>query len=276
MKKKLLLLLTAAALALTACGSKEADKKAPAEEAGGAENQTIVIGVSPAPHEGIVEQVKEDLAAEGITLEIKTFDDYVIPNKALDAGEIDANFFQHEPYLIDFMEKNNLDLKVVGKVHVEPIALYSAKYESLEEIPEGASIMLPNDVTNGARGLLLLEKQGLIKLDDPTNINVTEVNVTENPKNFQFIPMEAAAIARTYQDADAAFINSNFAIEAGLNPVNDGLLIEDQDSPYANIVVVRAGEEGEAKFQKLMEALNSDKIKQYIEEEYKGAIVPAF
>lgn len=289
MKKSLLALLFALALIFTACGnsapkkddSKEAQSAAPEssvsqEASSGAEQQTIKIGVSPVPHAEIVEAVKDNLAKRGINLEIVTFDDYVIPNKALASGEIDANFFQHLPYLDAFKKENNLKLVSIGAVHLEPLAAYSTKYKSLEELPEGAKVLIPNDVSNGARALLLLAKHNLIKLDDPTNINVTEANITENPKKLTFVPMEAAALARTYQDADLALINSNFALAENLNPVKDNLVIEDKDSPYANIVAVREGEENEEKFKILMEELQSETVKKFINDKYQGAIVPAF
>lgn len=289
MKKSLLALLFALALIFTACGnsapkkddSKEAQSAAQEssvsqEASSGAEQQTIKIGVSPVPHAEIVEAVKDNLAKRGINLEIVTFDDYVIPNQALASGEIDANFFQHVPYLDAFKKENNLKLVSIGAVHLEPLAAYSVKYKSLEELPEGAKVLIPNDVSNGARALLLLAKHNLIKLDDPTNINVTEANITENPKKLNFVPMEAAAIARTYKDADLALINSNFALAENLNPVKDNLVIEDKDSPYANIVAVREGEENEEKFKILMEELQSETVKKFINDKYQGAIVPAF
>lgn len=287
MKKKSILALILAFVMIfaVACGNsggstattsgKTTEGTASTEEKTG-EAETLIIGVSPAPHAALVELVKEDLAAEGVTLDIKIFDDYVTPNNALADGSIDANFFQHKPYFDNFIEENNLDLTVLGFVHIEPMAVYSTSVKSIEELPEGAQIIIPNDPTNGARALLLLEKNGLIKLDDNTNINATEANITENPKNLTFVAMEAASIPRTYGDAAAAVINSNYAIDAGLDPLTDGILIETGESPYANLVAVRTGEENQDKFQKLIKALNSDKVKEYIEKEFKGSIVPAF
>lgn len=285
--KKIISLLLALCLILSACGNQEKkdDKKAgeskevTASESAKDDNKekvVIKIGVSPTPHKPIVDAAKDLLEKEGITLEIKEFEDYVIPNKALAAKDIDANFFQHKPYLDNFNKENNLNLVSLGAVHLEPIAAYSAKIKSLSELQDGAKVLIPNDVTNGARALLLLEKEGLIKLDDPKNINATEANIVENKKNLTFVPMDAAMIARTYKDSDLAIINSNFALDAGLNPLKDGLAIEDKDSPYANIIAVRSGEENEEKFQKLIKALNSEQVRKFIEEEYKGAIIPAF
>lgn len=299
MKKIILAILLVMALALTACGNQTApateeaakeepttqvetektEEKAETAETEGAETgelETIKIGVTPVPHAEIMEFIKEDMAAKGINLELVEFNDYVVPNIALNDGEIDANFFQHDPYFQANKEQNSLDLVSIGVVHIEPIALYSAKYESIEELPDGANIIIPNDATNGARALLLLEKAGLIKLEDPSNINATEEDITENPKNLTFTPMDAAAIPRAYADADGAVINSNFAISAGLNPITDGLIMEEGDSPYANLVAVRAGEEKEEKFAKLMEALHSEKVREFLLEKYEGAVVPAF
>lgn len=238
--------------------------------------ETIKIGVSPAPHAAIVELIEEDLKADGVGLEIINFDDYVTPNNALADGSIDANFFQHGPYFEEFIAKNNLDLVSLGVVHIEPMAVYSTKVKALEEIPDGGQVIIPNDPTNGGRALLLLEKNGLIKLADLNNVSATEADIVENPKNLKFVAMEAGSIARTYGDADAAVINSNFAIEAGLDPLKDGIVIESGDSPYANLVAVRKGEENEAKFQKLIKALHSEKVKKYLEDEFKGSILPAF
>lgn len=241
-----------------------------------AKEETIILGVSPKPHAEIAEVVAPLLAKEGIKLELKTFDDYVIPNKALAAGDIDANYFQHLPYLEEFAKDNKLSLASIGNVHIEPLAIYSAKYKSLKDLPDGAKIIIPNDVTNGARALLLLEKEGYIKLDDPTNLKATEMNITENPHKFTFIPMEAPSIPRQYKGVDAAAINSNYAIDSGLNPVKDGLVIENKENPYANIIAVRKGEEGQEKFQKLLKAFQSEEVKKFIEERYQGAVIPAF
>lgn len=288
MKKSLLALVFALALIFTACGNKPADNSqagseqakseaSKASEAATAEKPVkLKIGVSPVPHAEIVEAIKDNLAKRGVELEIVNFDDYVQPNHALASGEIDANFFQHEPYLDAFKKENNLKLTNIGAVHLEPMAVYSDKLKSLDEVPEGGKVLIPNDVSNGARALLLLAKNNLIKLDDPSNINVTEKNITENPKKLTFVPMEAAALARAYKDADLAVINSNFALGAGLNPLKDNLAIEDKDSPYVNIVVVREGEENEEKFKILMEELNSETVKKFINDKYQGAVIPAF
>lgn len=236
----------------------------------------LVIGASPDPHAKILELVKDDLKKEGIELEIQEFTDYVIPNKALAQKDLDANFFQHEPYLIDFAKKENLDLVSLGSTHVEPMALYSDDIKNTDDLKDGAEIAIPNDTVNGARALILLEVNGLIKVDKKAGLNATERDVIENPKNLKFTALEAALLPQALKDVDAAVINGNYAIEAGLNPVKDGIIVEGAESPYANIVAVRKGEEGEEKFKKLLKALQSEKVKKFIEEEFDGAFVPAF
>lgn len=236
----------------------------------------IIIGVSPEPHAGLVKHIVEDLGQEGIEVELKEFTDYVMPNNAVNDEEIDANFFQHEPYLIEFNEANGMDLVSIGGVHIEPMALYSMDYTSIDDFPKGARIAIPNDTSNGGRALLLLEAQGIIKLADGVGLTVTENDIVENPKELVFTALEAAALPRILGDVDGAVINGNYALEADLNPVEDGLIIEGEDSPYANIVAVKKGQENEDKFIKLMEALQSDSVKDYIKENYEGALVPAF
>lgn len=286
--KKILLLVLVLALGLTACtgGEKKVEDKAEKVETSEkaetdkkddkTEKQVIKIGVTPVPHAEIVELIKDDLAKEGVEVEIVEFNDYVTPNMSLADGSIDANFFQHEPYFNEMKESKNLDLVSIGNVHIEPIALYSDKHKSLEELPDGAQILIPNDPSNGSRALLLLESAGLIKLKDPSDVNATENDITENPKNLKFTALEAASIAKAYKDADAAVINSNFAILAKLNPVEDGLIMEKVDSPYANLVAVRTADKDQDKFKKLMDALHTDKVKDFLKEKYDGAIVPAF
>lgn len=240
------------------------------------ETNIIKIGVSPDPHAKLISLVVDDLKKEGIEVEIIEFTDYVKPNLALNDGEIDANFFQHEPYFNDFKAKEKLDLVSLGKVHIEPMALYSSKYKSIDEIPDGAEIAIPNDTVNGGRALLLLEANGLIKLKDGVGYEATEKDVTQNSKNLKFTPLEAAFLPKALDGIDGAIINGNYALEGGLNPVKDGLLIEGGESPYANLIAVRAGEETQDKFVKLLKALQSEKVKKYIEENYEGAVVPAF
>lgn len=240
------------------------------------ELEKIKIGVSPEPHAKLVELVVDDLKKEGVEVEIVIFTDYITPNLSLDSGELDANFFQHEPYLNNHVAEEGLDIVSLGKVHIEPMALYSNKYKSVDELPDGATISIPNDTVNGGRALLLLEANGLIKLKEGVGVNATEVDIVENPKNLKFQALEAAILPVTLDDVDGAVINGNYALEAGLNPVKDGLIVEGGESPYAKLVAVKAGQENEDKFVKLLKALQSEKVRKYIEETYQGAVVPAF
>lgn len=263
-KLALITLIALLALSFVACSQKEAD------------NNVIKIGVSPEPHGAIVKLIKDKLEAEGISLEIVEFTDYVAPNLTLEDGDLDANFFQHEPYLNNFNEENGTNLVSIGGVHVEPMGLYSSKYKSIDEIEDGAEIAIPNDGTNGGRALLLLQEAGIITLDEAAGILATEKDIVDNPKNLKFTPLEAAQLPRVIDSVDGAIINGNYALEAGLVPTKDAILLEGKESPYANIVAVRAGEENEDKFKKLMEALQSDEVRKFIEENYEGGVVPAF
>lgn len=252
---------------LTGCGGSPDTK---------AESSAITIGVSSEPHATLVELVVEELKEAGVEVKIVEFTDYVTPNTSLDDGDIDANFFQHKPYLVDFVENQGMKLVSLGGVHIEPMALYSSSIGSIEDLKDGAEISIPNDNVNGGRALLLLEANGLITLSKDAGLNATEKDIIDNPKNLKINPLEAAFLPRTLDEVDAAIINGNYALEAGLNPVSDGLIIENADSPYVNVVVVRDGEENEEKFKKLLSALQSDKVKTYIEENYNGGVVPAF
>lgn len=236
----------------------------------------LIIGVTPEPHGKLVSLIVDDLKKEGIEVKTVNFTDYVQPNIALNDGELDANFFQHLPYLEDFIANQNVKLVSLGNVHVEPMALYSNKYNSLDEIPDNAEIVIPNDSVNGGRALILLEHNGLIKIKEDAGLSATEKDIVANPKNIKITALEAAGLPRVLDDVDGAVINGNYALEAGLNPVDDGLIIEDKDSPYANIIAVREGEENQEKFQKLLKALQSEKVRKYIEENYDGGVVPAF
>lgn len=236
----------------------------------------VVIGTSPTPHGEIVEALADEFLKEGIEIEVVNFDDYVQPNLALADGDLDLNYFQHLPYLETFSEEHNLELEVIGQVHVEPLALYSEEYNTLGEIPDGSEILIPNDPTNGARALLLLEEEGIIELEDSNDLNATEADITSNPKNLIFTPLDAANIARTYMDVDGGIINANFAIDAGLNPTDDSILVEGDQSPYANVVVSRSGEENNEVYLKVIEVLNSDQAREFIESEYEGSIRPVF
>ena len=275
--KKLLTLATAAvlgsALLLTGCGE---EKKATPPAADKTKAVTIKVGASPTPHAEILTEAKERLAKDGVTLEIVEFTDYVQPNLALNEKSLDANYFQHVPYMEKFASEHNLELASVGTVHVEPMALYSRTAKQIDSIADGSKIAIPNDATNGGRALILLHKTGLITLKDPANILATKEDVTDNPHNFEFVELEAAQLPRSLDDVGAAVINTNYAIDAGLVPTKDALAIESKDSPYANIITVRSGDESRPEIQKLLKALQSAETKKFIEDKYQGAILPAF
>ncbi len=263
----------AASILLTACGGG-------GQPAGGGDAQkatTLKIGATPVPHAEMLAEVKSDLKDKGITLEVIEFNDYVQPNIALNDKELDANFFQHEPYLNDFVkEHKEMKIKNVAGIHVEPMGIYSHKIKQLSELSDGAKVSIPNDPTNGGRALLLLEKANLLKLKDGVKETATVQDIAENPKNLAITEVEAAQLPRTLDDVDISVINTNFAMNADLNPVKDALFMEDKTSPYVNIIVVREGDENRAEIKELISALQNDKMKKFIEEKYKGAIVPAF
>ena len=266
MKKLLVILaaLTLAVFALAGCGGQSATK-------------TIKVGATPVPHAEILATIKPLLEKEGYKLEIVEFTDYVQPNVALNDKELDANFFQHLPYLDNFIsEHKEMKLANAGGVHIEPMGVYSRKIKTLDDLSDGASVAIPNDPTNGGRSLLLLEKAGLLKLREGSGTNPTVQDITENKKNLKFQEVEAAQVPRTLDDVDAAVINTNYAMQANLVPTKDALFMEDSTSPYVNIVAVRAGDEKRPEIQALMKALRSDEVKKFIDEKYKGAIVPAF
>ena len=233
----------------------------------------IVVGATPEPHAALLSLVVDDLAAQGITLEVKEFTDYVTPNDAVEYGEIDANYFQHIPYLESFNTEHGYHLVNAGGIHVEPIALYSSKYSSLSDIPNGAVIAIPNDPTNEGRALLLLQSAGLIKLEDNAGLEAIPLDIVENPKNLKFSEIEAATLPRILSDVDAAVINGNYAIPAGLVATRDGLFVEGADSPYVNVIAVKAGNENNPAVKALVEALKSDKVKAYVAEHYKNGEV---
>lgn len=270
MKKKALIsgvLVGILSLALVGCGgsSKEDDK-------------TITIGVSPVPHEEIMEHVKPKLEEKGYKVNIKEFTDYVTPNKALAEGSLDANYFQHIPYLNEQNKAENLDLTYTAKVHLEPLGLYSKSLKKIGDLKDGLTIAIPNDPSNEARSLRLLEANGLIKVKDGELVTVKDI--TENKKNLKFKELEAAAIPRSLDDVDAAIINGNYAIDAGFSVKKDALIAEDKDSeaakPYANIIAVRNDNKDSQKIKDLTEALTSEDVKNFINEKYDGSVIPAF
>lgn len=237
---------------------------------------TLKIGASPVPHAEILNEVKADLQKEGVDLKIVEFTDYVTPNLALSDGELDANYFQHLPYLEKFASERKLKLTPVGQVHVEPIGIYSEKVKSLKDLKPGSTIAIPNDPSNGGRALILLHNNGLLTLKDPKNLYATEFDIVKNPNAFKIKAVEAAQLPRVLADVDAAIINGNYAFEAGFNPAKDALLLEGKESPYANVVVVKTGNEKNADVQKLIKALQSPKVKEFIKEKYQGGVVAAF
>ena len=243
------------------------------------ELQKIVVGASPAPHAEILKAANDVLKEKGYELEIKEYVDYIQPNLALESGDLDANYFQHLPYLESFYMENGTNLVSAGAIHYEPFGVYAGKTTSLDELQDGATIAVPNDTTNEARALLLLEAQGLIKLKEDAGLTATKNDIVENPKNLQLYEVEAAQLPRVIGDVDVAVINGNYAIEAGYK-VSDALAVEASDSlaatTYGNVVAVRAGEENDPAIQALIEALTSDEVKAFIESTYDGAVVPLF
>lgn len=236
----------------------------------------IKVGATPIPHAELLNFVKPILEKKNIKLEIVEFQDYVQPNTALVDRELDANFFQHQPYLDSFNKETSQNLISAGAVHIEPLGLYSRSIKNISELKAGETIAIPNDPSNASRALLLLQANGILKLKAGGSITSTEKDIVENPKSLKIVLAEAAQLPRILEDVGAAVINTNYALPAGLNPIKDALLIEGKDSPYANIIAVRNGDEQRAEIKKLVEALNSAEVKKFIEEKYQGAIVPAF
>ena len=263
----------------TAAESSAAETTAEETTASSGELQKIVVGASPAPHAEILKAANDVLKEKGYELEIKEYVDYIQPNLALESGDLDANYFQPLPYLESFNKENGTNLVSAGAIHYEPFGVYAGKTTSLDELQDGATIAVPNDTTNEARALLLLEAQGLIKLKEDAGLTATKNDIVENPKNLQLYEVEAAQLPRVIGDVDVAVINGNYAIEAGYK-VSDALAVEASDSlaatTYGNVVAVRAGEENDPAIQALIEALTSDEVKAFIESTYDGAVVPLF
>lgn len=244
--------------------------------AGMAAAEDIKIGVSPGEHAEILEQVAPIAAAKGLNLDIVEFSDYVVPNTALADGDLQANSFQHVPYLENQIKDRGFDLVVVGKTITTPMGVYSSKLKSLGELADGATVAIPNDPTNGGRALLVLAEQGLITVNPDAGLVPTPLDITGNPKKLEFSELDAAQLPRALQDADAAVINTNYALDAGLSPKNDAIAMEKADSPYANVIVVRAGDEGQPWVKTLVEAYHSPEIKSFIDTKYEGAVIPAW
>jgi len=266
--KKLIALTLAIVLVFSfaGCGKKAEEAAGPVE---------ITVAASPTPHAEILKVAAENLP-EGFTLKVIEYTDYVQPNMVVDSGEVFANYFQHVPYLDDFNAQNKTNVVSVCGVHVEPMAIYAGKANDLANIADGAKIAVPNDTTNEARALLLLEANGIIKLDPNAGITATKNDITENPHNVEIFEVEAAQVPNVRQDVDFAVINVNYALEAGLNPVKDSLAIEDSASAYVNIVCVKAGNENDPKTAALVQACQSQAVKEFIEKTYDGAVVCVF
>lgn len=258
-------LLSVSALTLAACGGEE-------------ESSKLVVGASNVPHAEILEQAKPILEEQGIELTIETYQDYVLPNQDLDSGDLDANYFQHIPYFESQKEEFGYDFENAGGIHIEPIGLYSKKYGSIEELPEGATILMSNSVADHGRVLAMLEAQGLIKLAEGVDKTAAELtDIVENPKNLEFdANYEAALLVQLYEneEGDAVLINSNYALDAGLNPMEDSIAIEDSESPYVNIIAVKAGNEDKKEIKALVDVLHSKEIQDFIVEEWGGSVVP--
>ncbi len=259
---------------LAGCGDKAPAEKtaAPAQTAA----VELKIGVSPVPHADIINFVAPALEKEGVKVKVIEFNDYVQPNLALSEKELDANFFQHKPYLDTFSKEHKLNLAVLAAVHLEPMGVYSKSIKNVADLPDGAKIAVPNDPTNGGRALKVLETAGILKVRPEAGILASPADIVDNPKHVKIVEVEAAQLPRALDDVDAAVINSNYALAAKLNPTKDAIAIESKDSPYANVVVVRAGDENRPELQKLKNALLTPEVKKFLEEKYQGAVVPAF
>ena len=275
-RKSILSLLLTGALAISLIGCGNTNKEAETGSKG--EDKTITIGVTPVPHKEIVEEIKPDLEAEGYTVKIVEFTDYVTPNTSLAEGELDANYFQTVAYLDETNEGKGLDLTYTKGIHLEPLGVYSSTIKSLDELKEGATVAVPNDPSNEARALRVLEGAGLIKLKEGEL--VTPKDITENPKNLKFEELEAAQLPRVLEEVGIAVINGNYALEAGLNPAENALYLEDAtkeaSKKYHNVLAVKKGNEDSEKIKALTNALTSDKVKKFIEEKYNGSVIPPF
>lgn len=269
---------TAFALALTACGTdSDPDTGGSGDGAAADPAEPLSVAASPVPHAGILEFVRDNLAEEaGLELDIREVTDYVTPNTLVNDGDVDANFFQHKPYLDDFNAQQGTDIVPVINVHLEPLGLYSSQLTSADELGDGSSLAIPNDATNGGRALQLLASEGLIELADGVGAEATLGDVTED-NGITFQELEAASLPRALEDFDAAIINGNYALEADLAPAEDALILEAAEgNPYANFLAVRSGNEDDPRVQTLAELLNSDEVRQYIDDTYQGSVVPAF
>lgn len=241
-----------------------------------AADETLSVAATPVPHAEILEHIKPQMAEQGVELNVEVFTDYVQPNTQVSQGALDANFFQHKPYLDNFNAEHGTDLVAVAGVHIEPFGAYSDSVDSLDALPDGATIAIPNDPTNGGRALLLLHQAGVITLEDGDDITATTNDIADNPGDYSFEPLEAAMLPRVLNQVDLALINTNYALEAGLDPQEDALAIEGAESPYVNFLVAREDNADSDAVQALADALRSESVRAFIEEQYDGAVVPAF
>lgn len=270
--------------ALTACGGNSASSSSAATSGaaasgGASDGAVITVGASPSPHAEILKAVEDEIKSAGYELKVVEYNDYVQPNVALSEGDLDANYFQHKPYLDNYNQENGTDLVSAVAIHFEPMGIYAGKSSDIKNVPDGAKIAVPSDATNEARALLLLQDQGVLKLKDGAGLEATKNDIAENPHNVEFVEVEAASVPRTLQDADFGVINGNYALSAGLDTTAT-LASEGVDSEaaktYANIVAVRKGEDATEKTKALVAALTSDTAKKFIEDTYKGSVIPVF
>ena len=238
--------------------------------------EDIKVGVSPGEHAEIMEEVAKVAAPKGLNIEVIEFSDYVVPNQALNDGDLNANSFQHRPYLENQIKDRGFELAEVGTTITTPMGVYSDKIKDLAELPEGGKVAIPNDPTNGGRALLVLQDLGVIKLAEGTGLVPSPLDVTENPKNLSFLELDAAQLPRALADADIAIINTNYALASGLNPKEDAIASEKADSPYVNIIVVRTGDEGAAWVKPLVEAYHSPEVKKFIDDKYQGSVITSW
>lgn len=266
MQRRRILLTALAAFALASCG-----KTAKTDDPG-----TLVVAATAVPHAEILEFVKPMLAKQGLKLDVRVFNDYVQPNVQVEEGRIPVSYFETKPYLDEYNKAKGSHLVAIAGVHVEPFGAYSRKWKSLAELPEGATVAIPNEPSNGGRALQLLAKAGLITLLDPKSITATPKDIVENRKNLKFREIEAATLPRVIDQVDLAMINTNYALDAKLNPTRDALAIEDKDSPYVNFVVGLESAKSDPRVQKLVTALRSPEVKAFIARKYDGAVLPAF
>jgi D-methionine transport system substrate-binding protein len=239
-------------------------------------DKALKIAATSSPHAEILEVVKKEMQSEGYDLDIIIMDDYNLPNRALAQHEVDANFFQHLPFLEEQIAQFHYPLVMLAKIHIEPLGIYSKKIKNLADLPKNGKIAIPNDPTNEARALFLLQMERLIALKIRSPATTTPLDIVSNRKNLQLIEMDAAMLPRVLEEVDAAVINTNFALLGGLSPLKDALSLEKEDSPYVNVIVVRKGDEGRAEIQALKKAATSEKVREFILKKYRGAIVPAF